>query len=212
VGIVHGYTFAEDTEGMVVTFAAEMLDETLRPSEGLRQVLARARVLAPAEPGAPRLAETITRIGSSYAGRDFGRAQILRALSGLLLGQLAQALTRDEPTGTSTQHPVLGRFRTLLDTHFAEHWTVSDYADTLAVSTTHLSRLTRDATGQPASALIEDRVIREARRYLVYTDLPISRIAYALGFEDPAYFSRVFSRATGHSPRSFRQRLDTPAP
>ena len=54
---------------------------------------------------------------------------------------------------------------------------------------------------------LEERLIREARRNLVYTNLSVSRIAYALGFEDPAYFTRVFTRATGTAPRAFRQRL-----
>ena len=52
-----------------------------------------------------------------------------------------------------------------------------------------------------------DRVIREARRNLVYTNLPVSTIAYALGFNDPAYFSRIFSASTGLSPRSFRDKV-----
>ena len=50
-------------------------------------------------------------------------------------------------------------------------------------------------------------MIREARRNLVYTNLPVSTIAYALGFGDPAYFSRLFAGATGLSPRSFRNKL-----
>ena len=83
---------------------------------------------------------------------------------------------------------------------------MSDYARNLAVTPTHLSRVTRAATGLSASRLIEERIIREARRNLVYTNLPISTIAYELGYDDPAYFSRVFSRATGMSPRAFRTR------
>ena len=51
------------------------------------------------------------------------------------------------------------------------------------------------------------RIVREARRNLVYTNLPVSTIAYALGFNDPAYFSRLFSVATGLSPRSFRDKV-----
>ncbi|WP_461473140.1 helix-turn-helix domain-containing protein [Pararhodobacter sp.] len=206
-GIVHGYTFAENTEGMVVTFAAEMLDETLHRGEGLHPILARPRVLSTA----PDPADTITRIGAAYASRALGRAQILRGLSALLLGQLAQTLARVEQIERPAAPALLTRFQTLLEAHFLKHWGVADYAKALAVSPTHLSRITREATGQPASALIEERMIREARRYLVYTDLPISRIAYALGFEDPAYFSRVFSRATGHAPSAFRQRLDAGA-
>ena len=50
-------------------------------------------------------------------------------------------------------------------------------------------------------------MIREARRNLVYTNLPVSTIAYALDFDDPAYFSRVYAAATGLSPRAFRAQL-----
>ena len=50
-----------------------------------------------------------------------------------------------------------------------EHWKVADYARALAVTPTHLSRVVRAATGEPASRLIEVRLMREARRHLVYT-------------------------------------------
>jgi AraC family transcriptional activator of pobA len=55
--------------------------------------------------------------------------------------------------------------------------------------------------------MIRDRMVREARRHLVYTNLSISQIAYALRFEDPAYFTRTFTQATGQSPRDFRRRI-----
>ena len=84
---------------------------------------------------------------------------------------------------------------------------MADCAKALAVSPTHLSRVLRTATGQPASRLIEARLMREARRQLAYTSLPVSTIAYTLGFADPAYFSRVFSRVEGLSPSAFRARL-----
>ena len=43
-GIVHGFAFDPDTRGHVITLAAEILDETLRPSEGLAQILSRPTV------------------------------------------------------------------------------------------------------------------------------------------------------------------------
>ena len=97
------------------------------------------------------------------------------------------------------------RFEALLEQHFLQHWTVSDYAAALSITSTHLSRLTRSATGHSASHVILDRVVREARRNLVYTNLPISTIAYALGFSDPAYFSRLFSGEIGRA--SCRERV-----
>ena len=205
LGVVHGFSFQPGTRGLVVTFAAEMLDQTLRPAEGLREVLAQPALLhADLE-----VAQTMSRIATSFASRNFGRAQILRSLAGLLLGQIAQAIAGSGSAGERRAAPdLVARFEELLDAHLLDHWSVADYAAALAVSAAHLSRLTRAASGRPVSRLIEDRLIREARRNLVFTNLPVSRIAYALGFEDPAYFTRVFTRATGLSPRAFRQRLD----
>jgi AraC family transcriptional activator of pobA len=47
-------------------------------------------------------------------------------------------------------------------------------------------------------------VMIEARRDLVYTALPISQIAFQLGFSDPAYFSRFFATHAGTSPKTYR--------
>jgi AraC family transcriptional activator of pobA len=99
------------------------------------------------------------------------------------------------------------RFEALLEQHHLARWSVADYAGSLSITPTHLNRVTRAATGDTASHLILNRLIREARRDLVYTNLPVSTIAYALGFEDPAYFSRVYAAATGLSPRAFRAQL-----
>ena len=112
---------------------------------------------------------------------------------------------RDADSGANSE--LFERFEALLEQHFLEHWTVSQYAGALSVTPTHLSRVTRSATGHAASHMIVERIIREARRNLVYTNLPISAIAYALGFNDPAYFSRLFSAETGLSPRSFREKF-----
>ncbi|WP_306734115.1 helix-turn-helix domain-containing protein [Marimonas arenosa] len=203
IGIVHGYRFDEGTRGHVVTLAAEVFDGSLRPSEGLAGILARPALIDAPEP----IAETIRRIEAAFISRSFGRAQILRSLSGLLLGQIAQAMMEtDDLAGPAATPPLLARFDHLIEQHYRSAWSVSDYARALAVTPTHLSRISRAATGRPASKRIEERLIREARRNLVYTNLPVSTIAYELGFDDPAYFSRVFSRATGLSPRAFRER------
>ncbi|MEJ2121458.1 MAG: helix-turn-helix domain-containing protein [Alphaproteobacteria bacterium] len=203
IGLVHSFTFTPGTVGLVVTLAAEMLDVALQPSEGLRPVLAQPAVL-PAEAAHNR---TMTEIAETFAGRDFARAHMLRSLSALILGQIARTLDEAGRAGTSASAPdLLTRFEALLEAHYLQHWPVADYADALAVSPTHLSRVCRVATGRPATRLIEERVVREARRNLVYTGLTVSTIAYALGYADPAYFSRVFSRATGLAPREFRAR------
>ena len=54
--------------------------------------------------------------------------------------------------------------------------------------------------------MVHTRVLLEAKRELVYTSAAVSEIAYALGFDDPAYFTRFFSKRTGMAPRTFRAR------
>ncbi len=205
MGCVHGFSFTPGTQGWVVTFAAEMVEQALEPSEGLRHVLARPSV-GHAGPG---LQEVMIQLFNEYAGRGFARAQILRAFSGVILGLVARDMSQREGVVTNiAEAGLFEQFEKLVDTHFVEHWSVADYARTLGVTPTHLSRVTRAAVGQGASRVIADRLIREARRNLVYTNLPVSTIAYALGFGDPAYFSRVFARSTGLSPREFRDRIE----
>ena len=150
-------------------------------------------------------------IFAEHAGRGFGRAQMLRALGLQLLTLTARvAMEAGEGEGEgnapSRQAELLARFGDLLESHFRDHWGVEDYARALAITPTHLTRLARGATGRPASRLIEERLVREARRNLVFTNLPVTAIAYDLGFADPAYFSRVFARVTGVSPSGFRER------
>jgi AraC family transcriptional activator of pobA len=204
VGDVHGFSFKPGTQGWVLTVSAELLDEVVTPSEGLRRVLAHSTVVR----GTPQMRSAMQRIFAEFAGRHFARAHMLRALSASLIGLVAREMAANGrmPAGMA-KSGLFQRFEALLEQHFLQHWTVSDYAAALAITPTHLSRVTRSATGHAASHLILDRVVREARRNLVYTNLPVSTIAYTLGFSDPAYFSRLFSGATGLSPRGFRDRV-----
>jgi AraC family transcriptional activator of pobA len=208
VGHVHGFAFKPGTEGFVLTIAAEMLDEVLEAPEGLLRILAQPTVLR----GSQRMRATMTQIFDEYAGRDFARAHMLRALAANLIGLVARELASHDvsPDGAATSD-LVRRFEALIEQHFRRHWTVSDYAAALSITPTHLSRLARAATGHAASQLILERVVREARRNLVYTNMPISTIAYALGFDDPAYFSRLFLGATGLSPRAFRDKAQAGA-
>jgi AraC family transcriptional activator of pobA len=203
VGHVHGFRFVPDTQGWVLTIAAEILDEALLVSEGLRGALSQSAVVR----GTPQIRTTMKQIFAEHAGRDFARAHVLRALSAAVIGLVARALAAQSSGTGAAETDLFRRFEALLEQHHLARWSVADYARVLSVTPTHLNRVTRAATGDTASHLILNRLIREARRNLVYTNLPVSTIAYSLGFDDPAYFSRVYAAATGLSPRAFRARL-----
>ena len=132
--------------------------------------------------GTPPIRTTIKQIFTEHAGRNFGRAHVLRALSAALIGLVARELADGSLGSGAADSDLFRRFGTLLEQHHLQRWSVSDYAQALSITPTHLNRVTRASTGDTASHLILNRLIREARRNLVYTNLPISTIAYALGF------------------------------
>ena len=201
---VHAFRFEPGTQGYVVTLDDAVCDELLARDPEVRRALGRAWG---AGAGAP-VDEAMRQLAQEYASRSAARALVLRGLGATLLGRAA----RVAPVGDAfaphlAESHLLQRFESLLETRFREHWGVTDYARALAVSPTHLSRVTRAATGLPASRLIDERLVREARRQLAFTHLGIASIAYTLGFADPALFSQVFTRVAGCPPREFRRRL-----
>ena len=205
VGVVHGFSFSPDTKGWVVTIASEILDQTLRGPEGLRGHLDRPLILA----GCQDLAPHMELLFSEFTAEEFARAQVLRMLCGLVMGFVARKASKAVQQPQPVTHISLHRrFQDLVDQQYRDHWPVARYADTLAITPGHLSRACRQATGASASGVIEERVIREARRLLAYTNLSVSETAYELGFIDPAYFSRVFLRASGSSPRQSRNDIN----
>ena len=203
-GAVHAFAFERGTQGWVATLADDLVEQLLPPAGEERHALARGGVFA-ADDALPLLMAQLT---AEFEGTAASRALLLQGLSAVLLGLAARAALRAAaPARDSPGSALLRRFEAQVDRHLLEQRSVAEHARALAVSPTHLSRVVRAATGQPASHLIEARLMREARRQLAYTSLPVTTIAYTLGYTDPAYFSRVFRRVEGLSPRAFRERL-----
>ena len=201
---VHSFRFEKNTRGWVTTIADELMDELLVGVGTKRSDINQATVLQ----SDVFMANTVQQIWLEFSSQEKARALMLRGLSGVLLAWVARQLAAASIGDAQAKDSVLvQRFKTLIEQNFAAHWTVSQYAKALSISPTHLSRLTRAANGMSALRMIEARLMREARRNLAYTNLSISSIAYTLGFSDPAYFSRVFTRDAGISPKAFRSQI-----
>ena len=85
--------------------------------------------------------------------------------------------------------------------------TVSKIASELNLSARYLSDLLKHETGKTAIELIHMHLISEAKNQLIGSKHTIAEIAYALGFENPPYFSRLFKKQTGFSPNEFKKNL-----
>jgi AraC family transcriptional regulator, transcriptional activator of pobA len=204
-GVIHGFVFGEDSSGHVITVPADMLRHGSRAERGG----------APAQPvvlDAQHVEEHLAQLRNMFEAlaTEFG-AQLPRR-AGALQAQaviLEIWFSRHESAATSrarrTDHDALvQRFRSLLERHYRDHWSVADYAARLAITPDYLSRRCRIVTGQSAIELISERVLLESRRLLAYTQMSITDIAHQIGFDDPAYFSRFFAKSAGCAPSIYR--------
>jgi AraC-like DNA-binding protein len=100
---------------------------------------------------------------------------------------------------------IIRSFNYLVEEHFREKHTVTEYAALLFKSPKTLSNIFSKSGIKPPSQFIYDRIMTEARRMLRYTKKAVADIGYHLGFTDVQTFSRFFTNNEGISPTQFRE-------
>lgn len=103
------------------------------------------------------------------------------------------------------QIDVVRKFNVLVDTHYKTKRKVSDYADLLFKSPKTLSNLFALYNQKSPQQIILERLALEAKRLIRFTNKQNQEIAYDLGFNDPAHFSRFFKKMTSFSPTQYRE-------
>ncbi|WP_432670248.1 helix-turn-helix domain-containing protein [Flavobacterium sp. SM2513] len=101
------------------------------------------------------------------------------------------------------------QFEQLIEKQFLIEKSPSKYADLLNISSKHLNRITKSSINKTASELISERIILEAKRKIVHSKVSLSEIAYSLGYDDYAYFSRLFKQKEGISPAEFLKKYSS---
>jgi len=211
-GVVHGFRFAQDTDGFVFTLSATFAMEGDAHSAG--EAFARAF----SSPGVVRFAAedaSVERIDALFrelsasfaAPSEPGEPPVLY-LARALLWRLARARAangQEEGSREQRDHSLYSRFLLLVERRFLEHWPVESYAESLGLSAQRLNRLARAESGKSALEIVHQRLTREACRRLYYIAAPAEKLGFELGFEDPAYFNRFFKRRTGLTPRAWRE-------
>lgn len=94
----------------------------------------------------------------------------------------------------------------LVEQHFKEEKSPAAYASKLAMTAKHLNRITQAVTGKTATDVILDRVLLEAKKEMILQHGSLNQIAETLGYDDYAYFSRLFKNKTGETPSHFLER------
>lgn len=160
------------------------------------------------EAGSAEMQRTLAEINRELEGDDDNMEEMLR----VFLKQIIIKATRiwkkqHQAAGVQASGDIefLRRFSQLVEWNYTRYHGVGDYATLLNITPKALHK--RIAKHSPLSPndLIKERIMLEAKRLLAHTDLQVKEIAYKLGYDDPAYFVRLFTKQAMLSPQLFRK-------
>jgi AraC-like DNA-binding protein len=138
------------------------------------------------------------------ANRSFSQ-HVVCTLATAIAGMIAEAYRQQQPVAFSKRlTSITLQFKTLVDVHLKTIKSPALYAFMLNISPAYLNEAVKKTTGFPAGYWIQSAAMLEAKRLLFYTGKSIKEIAFELGYDDYAYFTRLFTRLSGMPPTLFR--------
>ena len=213
--VPHGFVFAPDVEGTVLTVLEQHLRHLLQGAEPLLARLTRPLKLQwqAGDPAAAEVDRALLRLTGAFADngawRDLALDAALLHLA-VVLGRLAPlpagAAAGSEAGGVVGARALVHvrRYRDLVEAQFRQQPTLAQLSCSLGITPTQLNRVCHRVLGHAALAVLQGRLVLEAQRDLAYTTQSIKQIAGGLGFADAAYFTRFFQRQTGQTPTAWR--------
>ena len=143
------------------------------------------------------VAEIMDRIHAAAARGDTG--YIVRAFDLVLYGLQSPAETK--------AHPLVNQFLEMIFDRSRVLDSVSGYASQLGISPSYLNKLVRTQTRHSAMDWVEIARINWAKGLLKDRSLSVSEVSYAVGIDDPSYFTRFFRKVTGQTPSEYRHQV-----
>ena len=110
----------------------------------------------------------------------------------------------NNPQLVETSNHILRTFKQQLNKKYAVAHMVSDYADDLSVTSDYLNKTVKNLTGKSAKDHIQSKLITEAKRSLLFSNISNKELSYELGFDEAAHFNNFFKKITGYTPSEFR--------
>ena len=207
-GVVHGFDWTSDSSGAVLTLSRSYLQDLIERHPDIAPVFTHASVLTPDADTLAAMRTGIKMLQRELGWSAKGHDTVVEAALLLLLVAALRNLTHDAvgtPATPGQPAALVARYRERISARFRLRESVAVHAGALGASETSLRNACARIAGRSPAAMLDERAMLEARRALLYTNLPVAKIAYSLGFSDAAYFTRFFTRHAGQSPTMFRR-------
>jgi AraC family transcriptional activator of pobA len=208
---LHGLQVSKDVKGMVLTLSSSFVETVFQLSPNLLMAIGTTRLLTGLKNHQQFSLIKQMVYGLHEELRDDlpEKAMVLQNYFSLLLCSIYRlVLEKTENTITAGGRNVqyFRAFQRSIKQAYTPQKSINAYARELHMTPVHLNRICQTTVGKSALQVVHDFFFLEAKKYLKHTEYSISEIAYRLNFEDPAYFSRFFSKLAGCSPKQFRER------
>ena len=209
--LIHGFRYHPEAKGQVLTLSESYLSALLARGPELEPLMSDFACVPPGD--GTSFALDLGRLGAELSWRALGHEG---AVEGRLLAILVDVLRSVRPSLSSgsalgPEAILVARFRRIVERRFRETLAMDDYARSLDVTVSRLRKACRTTLTSP-QRIVQSRIVLEAKRLLLYSAMTVAEVSYSVGFSDPAYFSRVFSKWVGEAPSSFRASYKSNAP
>jgi AraC-like DNA-binding protein len=208
-GQVHSFEFTKDIAGFVVYFTLDFYLHYARERHFDKIPFFRSmhpQTVAKANADLIKSIVVILEEMLNEVTRNMkAREEALRNLLDILLIRINRVWAHDQIIPGKVSSVV--QFRKLvhlIEKHYKKIKTAGEYARLMNLSPNHLNTLCKQSVKRTVTEMIHERIIREAKRQLAYTDWGVKKIADDIGFKDSSYFLRLFKKKTGMTPDRFR--------
>ncbi|MBK8806011.1 MAG: helix-turn-helix domain-containing protein [Bacteroidales bacterium] len=153
------------------------------------------------------LLHCISLVNKKYASNNELISQsVLHDLVSSYIGMIAEICQKGFPVIRSNRYmEITSQFKTSLSANYQTMKRPNQYASEINISPGYLNEAVKNTTGLSVQDFIQNEIILQAKRLLYYTDLTIKEISINLGYEDWAYFTRLFTKSTNITPSEFRK-------
>jgi AraC-like DNA-binding protein/mannose-6-phosphate isomerase-like protein (cupin superfamily) len=146
----------------------------------------------------------LRQLDTELRGRRAGYREAVESHLMLILVDLARLADDIAGSFRAQRDPLLADVFALIESRYRDDITLTSIAGELGYSPAYLTHLVREKTGRTVADWITHRRMAEARKLLADTDLTAQQVAWGVGYQDPAYFSRRFRKVHGTAPSAWR--------
>jgi AraC family transcriptional regulator, transcriptional activator of pobA len=212
--VEHALVSSDDCRGWIINLSDNFLENILKKDAEMVMELDVIHIehLEEGEE-TERIILAMRKIVSEFNQNLSGKAIMLQSLVSILIVRLHRLPSKNTnflfPSNTDNQSKIYFRkFNQLVKTAYSFKKSIEEYANELHISQGHLNRVCKTITGKSPKDIVTEYCIFETKIALADVEKSIAQIAFELSFEDPAYFSRLFKKHTGLTPKEFRMKRD----